>query len=334
MKKTILTTCILIFTTLFLSAQKTDFPRLTGPYLGQKPPGMTPEIFAPGILSIGNHELDITCTSDGNEIFFTRSGQDWYSAILEFKRVDGEWIGPIMPEFSGKYQNNYPFVTPSGDKIYFNSQEPAVQAETNKSNNNIFIANKTVSGWSTGNVIEPSVVIDGTESFVSVAGNGNIYFGAKYKDGLGGSDLYMCEFKNGSYSKAVNLGKSINSEHNEFHCYVALDESYLLFDANRPKGFGANDLYISFKLPDGSWGNALNLGSIINTEYSESRPYISPDGKFLFFCSNRLSAPEDNHDKKRTYKEFQNRIDGPGNGNQDIYWVSAKIIEELRPKEY
>jgi hypothetical protein len=32
-------------------AQQSDFPHLKGPYLGQKPPGMTPEVFAPGIVS-------------------------------------------------------------------------------------------------------------------------------------------------------------------------------------------------------------------------------------------------------------------------------------------
>jgi hypothetical protein len=40
-----------------------DFPKLTGPYLGQKPPGMKPEIFAPGIVSTGMYERDMAVTA-------------------------------------------------------------------------------------------------------------------------------------------------------------------------------------------------------------------------------------------------------------------------------
>jgi len=45
------------------------FPVLKGPYLGQIPPGKTPEIFAPGIVSTGMSESAIAVSSDGNEIF-------------------------------------------------------------------------------------------------------------------------------------------------------------------------------------------------------------------------------------------------------------------------
>lgn len=44
--------CLLLITAITIKAQQSDFPKLTGPYLGQKPPGTTPEIFAPGIVSI------------------------------------------------------------------------------------------------------------------------------------------------------------------------------------------------------------------------------------------------------------------------------------------
>ena len=49
-----------------------EFPALQGPYLGQKPPGMTPEIFAPGIVSTAEFEFAGTFSPDGKEYFFTR----------------------------------------------------------------------------------------------------------------------------------------------------------------------------------------------------------------------------------------------------------------------
>src|SRR4030042_5295118 len=261
-------------------------------YFDQTPPGDTAVVFAPGILSTGSHELDITITPDGGEIFFTRSGPDWFSSVLQFKRINNKWIGPLMPAFSGKYQNNYPFVSPDGLSIVYNSQEPVKDGQTGGSN--IFVS-KLISGeWGDGLLLDSTLNINGTEMYVSLAANGNIYFGARYEKGLGGCDIYMCEYLGKSYGKATNLGSSINSEHNEFHCYISPDESFLLFDANRPDGFGGNDIYISCKLPDGSWSIAKNLGEGINTQYSESRPYISPEGKYFFFCSTRAAALEEN----------------------------------------
>lgn len=311
-------------------AQQENSPVLKGPYLGQKPPGMIPEIFAPQILSTGSHELDVTISPDGEEIFFTRSGPDWFSAILQFKLIDGVWHGPLMPPFSGRYQNNYPFVSPGGTKIFYNSQEPVPPIIEKNTNNNIFTSELTDKGWSRGRLLDKSLAVNHTESYVSVSASGNIYFGARYENGLGGCDFYMCEFKDGEYKKAVNLGSPINSKHDEFHLFIAPDESYIIFDARKPEGFGGNDLYISFKTPDGTWCQPTNLGNKINTEYSESRPYISPDGKYLFFCSSRISSINQDENKILKYEDFEKRINGPGNGNQDIYWVDAKIIEELK----
>lgn len=323
MKKILLVVSIITIS----SYSQNTFSELAGTYLGQTPPGEMPEIFAPELLSTGSHELDITITPDGKEIFFTRSGSDWFSMVLQFKLTDNKWIGPMMSPFSGRYQNNYPFVTPDGQKILYNSQEPV--NSTQGKNNNIFVSTKLADGWDGGTLLYSTLNVNGTEMYISVAANGNIYFGARYEEGFGGCDLYYSEYLNGRYGKATNLGKSINSEHNEFHCYISPDEDYLLFDSQRPDGFGANDLYICYKLPDGSWREAVNLGNSINTEYSESRPYVSPDGKYLFFCSNRLINKPENYDKMMTYKEFQDRIEGPGNGFQDIYWVDASFVEKL-----
>jgi Tol biopolymer transport system component len=333
MKKALFITSLIALTTTIIFSHPGDLHKIIGPYLGQKPPGLTPEIFAPDMVSTGNHELDIAFTPDGNEVFFTRSGPDYYSAILQFRRNNGFWTGPIMSEFSGRFQNNYPFVSPDGSKIFYNSLEPVGQSDSRDDSSSVFVSEKTDSGWNRGRPIDSGIVSNGTESFVSVSSNGNLYFGARYKDGFGGCDIYMCEFQSNGYGKAVNLGPAINSEHNEFHAFIAPDESFLLFDARRPDGSGENDLYVSFRSANGQWGVASSLGKAINTEHSESRPYVSPDGRYLFFCSNRINPRVEAHEKPLSYDDFQGRITGPGNGNQDIYWVDAKIINDLKPKE-
>ena len=61
MKRVIIIVCLLVLTTASIFSQQSDFPKVTGPYLDQKPPGITPEIFAPGIVSVnGSDEWGLT----------------------------------------------------------------------------------------------------------------------------------------------------------------------------------------------------------------------------------------------------------------------------------
>ena len=96
----------------------------------------------------------------------------------------------------------------------------------------------------------------------------------------------------------------INSPHLDAHPFIAPDESYLIFDSNRPGGFGETDLYVCFRDSRGNWSEAVNLGETINSSEGIGLAMISPDGKYLFY----------------TYRN-------------DIYWVDANIIETLRPNE-
>jgi hypothetical protein len=91
-----------------------------------------------------------------------------------------------------------------------------------------------------------------------------------------------------------------------FHPFIASDESYLIFDSELENG--NNDIYISFRQKDGSWGAAINLGDKINTKYSEGSGSVTSDGKYFFF------------------KRFL------GNGKKNNMWVDTGFIEALRSK--
>jgi len=312
------------------SSPQDDRVSIEGPYLGQPPPGMIPEVFAPGIISTGFHELDITFSPDLKELFFTRSGPDFYSAVILLEQKNGKWRAPETAPFSGVYSTNYPFASPDGKMIFFESTEPLTGEEYKPIIRNIFVSMRLESGWSTPKALDRVINTRKTEMFFGTARSGNLYFCANYGDSKGGFDIYMSEFTDDGYGHAVNLGDAINTKSNEFHPFIAPDESYIIFDAQRPNGFGANDLFISFRNEDGIWSKAQNMGDIINTDKADMRPYVSPDGKYFFFCSNRGRHPIDNTGRRLNYTEFMSRIDGPINGNQDIYWVDAKVIEGLR----
>ena len=122
---------------------------------------------------------------------------------------------------------------------------------------------------------------------------------------MGEFDIYRSVPENGEYKKVQNLGNVINTRYIEEDPFIAPDESYLLFDSNRPGGYGGYDLYIAWREKSEGWSNPVNLGERINTKYAENRAFISTDGKYLFFTSNR-------------------------NGTMDTWWVDAIVIEELK----
>ncbi len=322
---------VFILASCFVSAQEPDsgLLELKGPYLGQRPPGRMPEIFAPDIISSGVHELDITISPDLNEILFSRSGFDWYTAIIKLKRTDGVWSDPVTIEHTEKMSCKYPFISPDGSKLFFNSNLPIKSTDPAGRISNIWISEREDNSWAEPKPLGPEINTKSIEMFPSIANNGNLYFSANYESGIGKFDVYYSKYLNGVYTKPENLGANINTSFNEFHAFIANDETYIIFDANRDSGLGGNDLYISFRRDNGDWTKAINMGENINTESSDSRPYVSPDGKYLFFCSSRPNT--EGLGNLWEYKNFMRRINGPGNSSQDIYWVDASIIEDLKP---
>jgi len=124
---------------------------------------------------------------------------------------------------------------------------------------------------------------------------------------VGQSDLYLSEYNDGKYANPVNL-EVLNTQFHEWDPYIAPDESYLIFCSTRPGGMGQDDLYISYRNNQNQWSKPILLDDRFNSSRSENRPYVTHDGRYFFFTSSRK-------------------------GNRDIYWVDAKIIEELKPEE-
>ncbi len=115
-------------------------------------------------------------------------------------------------------------------------------------------------------------------------------------------DFYISTREDGCWQQSNPIGPPLNTSGNEGAHKVSADGKTIVFTGcNRRDGFGNCDIYFSFK-ENGQWTMPINAGRTINTPYSEKQPSLSPDGRFLYFSSNR---PE-------------------GEGKMDI-WVSEKI---------
>jgi len=119
MKKRICIISLMLLTAISITAHEKDFPKLTGPYLGQTPPGLTPEIFAPGIVSTDfYHHCSPSISPDGKEIYWAMAPLDAMRQIYFSKWKDDRWTKAenLGNEFS---EATCPYVSPEGKYLFF-----------------------------------------------------------------------------------------------------------------------------------------------------------------------------------------------------------------------
>jgi Tol biopolymer transport system component len=261
-----------------------------GPYVGQAPPGTAPVVFAPGFVCKGpSNEYGCTFTPDGSEFYFSRNGNT-LSTVLH---SDG-WSKPKKTPWNTSKIEMEPHVTADGAKLWFSSNRKWQGASVGPG---IWVMDRLEAGWG-----EPRYHCPGM--YPTTAANGNLYY--TDLDNPEGARIVMQRFEDGRYLPPEPLGDGVNGILPNAHPCIAADESYLIFDSRRPGamgGEGDDDHYISFRNPDGTWGEAQHFDEISATG-SNMCASLSPDGKYLFFFRD-----------------------------SDIWWVSAEVIERYRPGE-
>ena len=98
-------------------------------------------------------------------------------------------------------------------------------------------------------------------------------------------NIFTSTYENGTWGPARKLNDNINTKYWESHAAVSHDNLKLFFTSNRKGGYGGLDIYVSNRDTTGDWGPAVNLGPVINTRFNEDTPFLSRDGKTLFFSS-------------------------------------------------
>lgn len=293
-----------------VSPPSSDWPIINGEYLGQTPPGNTPVVFAPGIISTENNEAILAAYPGGNELYYLvvqSDNNNITSTILETKVENEQWTKPQVVSFSGVYMDGYQAIHPDGSRIYFQSNRPIDKSES-KYEWNIWYAERVGNSWSDPKSIGKPINGINHTSGPSVTFNGTIYFTIMTIGGA--SNIYRSEFLNGQYQTPEKLPNKINKGIQQFDSYIAPDESYLIYCGyGRVNSFGSTDLYISFRNNNGDWSDEINLGSAINTTEAEGSATITADGKYIFYGR---------------YNEDESK-------GIDIYWFSSEFIESLRP---
>jgi Tol biopolymer transport system component len=308
------------------------WPELRGPYLGQEPPGLEPKVFAPGVVSTGLATRDIAMTPNGDELYFSVT-LGARTMIMVTEQVDGIWTEPEVAPFSGRYLDIEPTISADGQKFFFLSTRPQAHQEEKSGwvYQDIWVMDREDDGWGEPYNLGPPVNSDAPEYFPSVTADGTMYFTREGEDRS--SKTYRSRLVDGLYTEPELLPEQVNCGRDRFNVFVAPDESFVIVPTvGREDGLGGVDYYVVFRNDDDSWSEPVNMGPAINQptgrEWSAS---LSPDGRYLFFMSSRTDDGVDLPLTGTSITDLLELSTGPGQGSSAIWWVSAEVIEQLRP---
>jgi len=171
-------------------------------------------------------------------------------------------------------------VSGDGNTIIFMNKQPFYDA--------VKVSRKVNGKWTRPLNITPHLESDGDQYICWVSYDGNTII--LTKEDKFNSDLYISNYidKRWTPSKPIK-GGDINTKYWESHGCISKDGKTLYFTSNRKGGIGEMDIYVSKLQANNSWGTAKNLGPVINTELNEDTPFISEDGKTLYFCSQSFT---------------------------------------------
>lgn len=275
-----------------------------GEFLSEPIPGSEPLMFAPNFVSTENFVHSGVFHPNGKEFYYTLESANYnFGTIMISKFVDGVWTKPVPSDIEGDYREIDPFITADGMTMYFNSNRPITGADTLNGSADIWKVERIGNSWGMPIYLGEEVNNEYQNWYPTIANSGKLYYTSGPNQN---GDIHYSELKDGVYQAPISLGDSVNSDAHDYDPFIAPDESYVIFASSRSdENLGGHDLYISFRKGDGSWTKAKNMGEGINTSTTDYAPAVTRDGRFLFYTSNKA-------------------------GGSDIYWVDAKVIEDLR----
>ncbi|MFW5781400.1 MAG: hypothetical protein ACOCXD_02410, partial [Bacteroidota bacterium] len=184
-------------------------------------------------------------------------------------------ITNLGEKINSRFAQKNPVISPDGSKLIYVEELQFYDA--------VFFAEKKNGEWQYPRNLIPEFGIDGDVYPTSISSDGTELYLYRNEGFLG--EIYVSHYKNGVWSKPNKLGENINTKYWESHASISSDGKTLYFTSNRKGGYGGLDIYKSFRNSDGTWGPAVNLGPVINTPYNEETPFITEDGKTLYFSS-------------------------------------------------
>lgn len=261
-------------------------------------PGATPqdafrgELVGAGVIATEEAgQVFPAVAPDGSALYFSQvKDRNWgdQTIMVAQRRGDG-WAPPRVASFSGSAASDRaPRFSVDGNLLFFSSNRPLPGTQTQDFN--LWVVERTAGGnWSAPRAL--SINTEAVEMHSAVTRDGTLYFASSGRpDGLGRSDLYRAQFRDGRFGPPEPLGEPVNSPLSQPDVYVSPDGDWMILAiTDHPDGMGGDDLYVSYWRA-GAWTAPRNLGPAVNTPEYEYGPTVSGDGEYLYFTSHRRAA--------------------------------------------
>lgn len=272
---------------------------------------------------------DIALTTNENEVVFSaQSVMGDVSALVYIKKNKEGWSTPEVLPFSGQYFDIEPFFSSDRLTLYFVSNRPLNDTTSELKDFDIWLVSRTHinAEWSKPQNLGAPINTEMDEFYPIVADSKNIYFtldntSLKRKD-----DIYLSEYKNGTYTTPKPLSDAINSEGYEFNAFIAPDESFLIYTCyNRTDGYGSGDLYISYRNENNEWSEAKNMGNSVNSDKMDYCPFVDTNSETLYFTSKR-NATIKSYNSRMTIEDLKNVFNSYENGLSRLYKMTIPVL--------
>ena len=198
------------------------------------------------------------------------------------------------PDVNTEFPDYYPWITMDEQTLFFTSRRKGGHATQVESDgyysSDAFMCSVLDGKWDKAKNVGNMVNTNLDEQIVGINPDGSDLI--VYIDHINEiEDLYISHKKTNGYSKLEKLSENVNNA-KEFSGSIAYREDgpILFFVRQDKNSLGGNDIYTAKMLPTGQWGIPVNMGPKINTKYNEDFPWLSADGKTLYFSSEGHSS--------------------------------------------
>ena len=195
----------------------------------------------------------------------------------ELMAAPARFICDTLPDFINSGGSNFnPVLSGDGKQLFYMDQLKFYDA--------VMHSVQSDTSWQAPENLTPAIHSDGDHLLTALSADGSLMLLTLY-DPYQSGEIFSSVYRNGEWSAMQKLNGNINTRFNETHASLSPDGSMLYFTSDRTGGYGGTDIYVSKKDSKGEWGTAVNAGPLINTPFNEETPFVTGDGKSLFFSS-------------------------------------------------
>lgn len=219
-------------------------------------------------------------TEAAKKIQECKNGQD-----LEGKKAR-VWIDNVGDKINSQYPDYAPIISTDEAIMIFTTRRPDTEDMAMGGYfEDLYISKRVDGEWSKAVPIGKPVNVRGQhDATIGLSPDGHTLF--VYNDDRGNGDIYESTDEDGSWSQPELMEKTINTDAHEPDASLTFDGKRLYFTSDKPGGIGGHDIYYcDWDDEKERWGEAVNVGNVLNTPYNERSVFIHPDGETMYFAS-------------------------------------------------